>query len=215
MLPGGRICIAVKLFFNTLHFILSVRPSLHSFSLSRCVQNPLFLSPSICPPLLIQSLSAGFLFFFAALAVIKPVPLQLFRLFFKLSSSLCASPPSSPVVVVRGAGTPPPAPSPEEQAERASRKSAHAASHELHEAQPLTRVSVHTAALFGLCGGCVYVCVCFGCVNRQTGPSGKALPLHMSPGVPYGSVARQTASLTACSTVNKDKLHLSTPATCS
>lgn len=120
---------------------------------------------------------------------------------------------SSSVLVVWRAGTPPPPPSPEEQAERASRQSAHAASHELHEAQPLAWVSVRTAALFGLCVMCV--CVRDGRVNTQTRPSGKALPLHMKPDVPYGSVARQTAGLTACSTVDTSKQYLSNTSTCS
>lgn len=120
---------------------------------------------------------------------------------------------SSSVLVVWRAGTPPPPPSPEEQAERASRQSAHAASHELHEAQPLAWVSVRTAALFGLCVMCV--CVRDGRVNTQTRPSGKALPLHMKPDVPYGSVARQTAGLTACSTVNTSKQYLSNASACS
>lgn len=45
-------------------------------------------------------------------------------------------------------------------------------------------------------------------MNRQTRALGKALPLHMKPSVPFGSVTRQTARLTACSTVNKDKQYL-------
>lgn len=59
---------------------------------------------------------------------------------------------SSSVLVVRGTGTPPAPPPPEEQGERASGQSAHAAPHELHEAQPLTWVSVRTAV------PCSYVC---------------------------------------------------------
>ena len=50
--------------------------------------------------------------------------------------------PRSPaVVVVRGAGSSPPAASPEEQAERTAGKSPHAAQHEQHEARPHTQVS--------------------------------------------------------------------------
>ena len=49
--------------------------------------------------------------------------------------------PCSPaVVVVRGAGSSPPAASPEEQAERTAGKSPHAAQHEQHEAWPHTQV---------------------------------------------------------------------------
>lgn len=48
---------------------------------------------------------------------------------------------SPAVVVVRGAGSPPPAASPEEPAERAARKSPHAAQHEQHEARPHSQVS--------------------------------------------------------------------------
>lgn len=73
-----------------------------------------------------------------------------------LSLSLC----SSPVLVVWGAGTPPPPPASEEPAERTSGKSAHAAPHELHEARPLARVSIRTAALFGSCVRCLCVCLC-------------------------------------------------------
>lgn len=47
---------------------------------------------------------------------------------------------------------------------------------------------------------CVFVRI--GLVNTLSGPSGKALPLRIRPDVPYGSVAGQTARLTACSTVN-------------
>lgn len=50
---------------------------------------------------------------------------------------------------------------------------------------------------------CVFVRV--GLVNTLSGPSGKALPLRIRPDVPYGSVAGQTARLTACSTVNNGK----------
>lgn len=67
----------------------------------------------------------------------------------------------------------------------------------------LSHGSVFTLLRFLACVWGVFMCV--GCVNRQTGPLGKALPLHMKPSVPYGSVARQTARLTACSTVNRDK----------
>ena len=53
--------------------------------------------------------------------------------------SLCF--PCSPaVIVVRGAGSPPLAASPEEQAERAAGKSPHAAQHEQHEAWAHTQV---------------------------------------------------------------------------
>lgn len=48
---------------------------------------------------------------------------------------------SPAVVVVRGAGSPPPAASPEEPAERAAGKSPHAAQHEQHEARPHSQVS--------------------------------------------------------------------------
>lgn len=48
---------------------------------------------------------------------------------------------SPAVVVVRGAGPTPPAPSPEEQAERAAGKSPHAARPEQHEARSHTQVS--------------------------------------------------------------------------
>lgn len=55
---------------------------------------------------------------------------------------VCVSFPCSPaVVVVRGAGSSPPAASPEEQAERTAGKSPHAAQHEQHEARPHTQVS--------------------------------------------------------------------------
>ena len=56
---------------------------------------------------------------------------------------VCVSvfPRSPAVVVVRGAGSPPPAASPEEQAERTAGKSPHAAQHEQHEARPHTQVS--------------------------------------------------------------------------
>lgn len=43
--------------------------------------------------------------------------------------------------MVRGAGSSPPAASPEEQAERTAGKSPHAAQHEQHEARPHTQVS--------------------------------------------------------------------------
>lgn len=50
--------------------------------------------------------------------------------------------PRSPaVVVVRGAGSSAPAASPEEQAQRAAGKSAHAAEHEQHEAWAHSQVS--------------------------------------------------------------------------
>lgn len=50
--------------------------------------------------------------------------------------------PCSPaVVVVRGAGSSPPAASPEEPAERTAGESPHAAQHEQHEARPHTQVS--------------------------------------------------------------------------
>lgn len=50
--------------------------------------------------------------------------------------------PCSPaVVVVRGAGSSPPAASPEEQAERTAGKSSHATQHEQHEARPHAQVS--------------------------------------------------------------------------
>lgn len=56
--------------------------------------------------------------------------------------SVCVcSPRSSAVVVVRGAGSPPPATSPEEQAERAAGKGPHAAQHEQHEARAHSQVS--------------------------------------------------------------------------
>lgn len=54
---------------------------------------------------------------------------------------LCVSPYSPAVVVVRGAGSSPPAASPEEPAERTAGKSPHAAQHEQHEARPHTQVS--------------------------------------------------------------------------
>lgn len=59
-------------------------------------------------------------------------------------ASVCVSvcfPCSPAVVVVRGAGSSPPAASPEEQAERTAGKSPHAAQHEQHEARPHTQVS--------------------------------------------------------------------------
>lgn len=75
------------------------------------------------------------------------------------------------------------------------------------------------ASRTGQCSHCCCFLACvwgvFVCVNRQTRPSGKALPLHTKPGVPYGSVVRQTARLTACSAVNRDKHYRSTPSTCS
>lgn len=50
--------------------------------------------------------------------------------------------PCSPaVIVVRGAGSSPPAASPEEQAERTTGKSLHAAQHEQHETRPHSQVS--------------------------------------------------------------------------
>lgn len=58
--------------------------------------------------------------------------------------------------MVRGARPPPPPPSPEEQAERASGQSAHAASHELYEAQPFARVSVCSTAT-DACVQCVFL----------------------------------------------------------
>lgn len=48
---------------------------------------------------------------------------------------------SPAVVVVRGAGSSPPAASPEEQAERTAGKSPHATKHEQHEARPHAQVS--------------------------------------------------------------------------
>lgn len=55
---------------------------------------------------------------------------------------VCVCLPCSPaVVVVRGAGSSPPAASSEEQAERTAGKSPHAAQHEQHEARPHTQVS--------------------------------------------------------------------------
>lgn len=56
--------------------------------------------------------------------------------------SVCVRPCCSPaVVVVRGAGSSPPAASPEEPAERTAGKSPHAAQHEQHEARPHPQVS--------------------------------------------------------------------------
>lgn len=138
-------------------------------------------------------------FFLAGLAALaaeccylrSPFPTALTR-----SSALFSS---TSVLVVRGARTPPPSPSPEEQTERASGKSAHAAPHELHEARPLTRVSVHTAALFGLCSRCVEQTV------QALGGKGRPFT-HEAQGA---SVARQTAWLDACSGAIKDKqLHV-------
>lgn len=69
----------------------------------------------------------------------------------------------------------------------------------------LSHGSVFTLlCFFGLCATCV--CVRVGRVNTQTRPSRKALPLHMKPNVPYGSVTRQTVGLTACSSVNRDNM---------
>lgn len=113
---------------------------------------------------------------------------------------------SSAVVVVRGARPPPPPPSPEEQAERASGQSAHAASHEFHEARPLARVSVRTTA----CVQCVLLVCGRPCEHtvqalRRVG-WGVVLFLWAPQGldVPYGSVAGQTVRRTACRPVNDD-----------
>lgn len=160
---------------KTSYFILSVNPSLFNF-MSQFAQKLLFLSCCLSALLFPHNqFLQGFFFFFlqrlqqraiTSAVISHRNPTATITLF------LCSSFSSSSVLVVRGAGTPPPPPSPEEQAERASRKSAHAAPHELHEAQPLTRVSVHTAALFGLRVRCV--CMCVGCVNRQTRPLGES-----------------------------------------
>lgn len=88
---------------------------------------------------------------------------------------------SSSVIVVWGAGTPTSPPSPKEQAERAYRKSAHAAPYELHEARSLTRVSVHLAALFWLvCELCFWICL-LGVWTDRLGPWGKPFLSTWSP----------------------------------
>lgn len=114
----------------------------------------------VCFSALVASTSTLFSFF--------PLrnPRALSHSFF--SSSLS----SSAVLVVRGAWPPPPPPSPEEQAERASGQSAHAASHELHEARPLARVSVRATATTTACVQCVFLVrgrPCEHCPSPQRG----------------------------------------------